>query len=86
MSEDSPVLGLLVDRLNNVLVKGVSLLEGLVKGKLADLTTHGGLSKVGDSLVDVLNVVRGFLRIDDLNVKDTIDVESNVVLGDCYLG
>jgi hypothetical protein len=37
-------------------------------------------------LVDVLNVVRGFLRIDDLNVKDTIDVESNVVLGDCYLG
>lgn len=71
-----------IDSYDNLLIESVPLFKGLVKGDLAKLTAHSGLSKLNDGVKGVLNTVRGELGVDDLDIEDAVDEDADIVLGD----
>ena len=82
---DTPLVSFFGERIDNFTVDLVTLLEGLVEGELSDLTSHGGLCKIDDGLIVVLNHVTSLFSIDHLDVDDTIDLNQHIVLGDTSL-
>ena len=79
---DAPVLGGQVQRPHDVCVERLTLLEGAVQVKAADLRAHAGLSKRGNSNHGVSDVVGGLFCVDNLVVEKAVDLDFDVVLRD----
>ena len=69
---DAPVLRLFGDGGHDLLIDLISLLECLIESQLTYFTSHGRLGEINDGFLVVLNVVAGSLRVNDLDVNDTI--------------
>ena len=67
------------------MVQCVPLFESLIQSQLANLASHCGLGQIRDCLVDVLDVVRGFVRIRNLNVEHSIDMQGHIIFGYSHL-
>jgi hypothetical protein len=57
----------------------------LIQAQLSNLRAHGGLSQISDGLLVVLDVVGALIRVDNLHVKNAIDVQSYIVLSHGHL-
>ncbi len=84
-SQNTPLLSFFTNRLDNVVIEGISLLESLIKSKLTNLRSHSGLGQVSNGRVDIFHIIGGSLGINNLNVKYTINVKSHIIFSNCNL-
>ena len=83
---NTPLFGLNFNRSHNFLVQSIPLLEKIIKRKLTNFRSHGGLREIDNRVSIIFDIVRGLLRVHNLDVKYPINMQVNVVLGDSHLG
>eukprot|EP00964_Phaeocystis_antarctica_P011104 scaffold6110_cov70-Phaeocystis_antarctica.AAC.3 len=81
-ARDAPLERRRVDRLDDVHVERLSLLEGVVERDLTNLGAHRRLRELRDGKVRVLHAVGGLVRVHHLDVQHAVDGEGHVVAGD----
>jgi len=83
---NAPLVCIFLDVFNDAEVQLLTLPKKTVKGQSADFAAHSGLGKISDSSLVVFNSIGGFFWVKNLDVKDSIDVKSDVIFSDCHLG
>ena len=82
---NTPLFGLNFDGSHNLLVQSIPLLEKIIERKLTDFRSHGGLREIDNRISIVFNIIRSLLGVNNLDVKHSINMQVNIILGDSHL-
>ena len=83
---ETPIVLIFLDRRDYFLVNLISFLKGLIERKFSDLTTHGCLRKIDDSLLIILHIITSFDWVYNLDVNDTVDLNWDIIFSYTCLG